>query len=66
MTMQFLAHLIVDSEKVKILVQETKTRRRLKLRLTGDLGVLLDEESAFLQENQSLFQSLKAGEVVSL
>jgi hypothetical protein len=64
--MQFTGFLIINEEKIKVLVQESKTARRLKVRSQGSYGAYLSDESTFLQENKGLFQELKSGKTISL
>lgn len=64
--MQFTAHVIVNNEKVKVLARPAKHHICLKLRTSGTDGQFLEDESIFLSEESEHFQSLKAGETISM
>jgi len=58
--------LIVNNQKVLILVWNKKYDRALKLRLTGMDGNFFEDESYFLSKNKEIFEKLLSGEVVDI
>ena len=64
--MQTHGYLIVNNQKVLILVRAKKYSRALKLRLTGTDGTFFEEESYFISKNKEIFEKLLSGEVIDL
>ena len=64
--MQTHGYLIVNNQKVLILVRNKKYGRALKLRLTGSDGNCFEDESIFLSENKELFEKLLSGKVINI
>lgn len=65
--MQGIGHILIDKEKIKILWRTNlKTYVAIKLRKSGQDGMLLTEESEYLRENQESLNKLKAGKVLYL
>ena len=64
--MQTHGYLIVNNQKVLILVQSKKYSRALKLRLTGTDGDFFEEESYFLSKNKEVFDRLLLGKVINI
>ena len=62
--MQTRGYLIVNNQKVLILVRNKKYGRALKLRLTGTDGNFFEDESYFLSKNKEIFEKLLSGEVI--
>ena len=64
--MQTHGYLIVDKQKVLVLVRDKKHSRTLKLRLSGLDGTFFKDESYFLTENEMIFNQLLAGRVIDI
>lgn len=64
--MQTHGYLMINNQKVLILVQNKKYSQALKLRLTGMDGNFFEDESCFMSQNQELFEKLLSGEVVNI
>ena len=64
--MQTLGYLMVNNQKVLVLVRSKKYSRIFKLRLTGKDGDFFDEESYFMSKNKEFFEKLLSGKVVDL
>jgi len=64
--MQTHGYLIVNNQKVLILVRNKKYGRALKLRLTGTDGNFFEDESYFISKNKEVFEKLLSGEVVDI
>ena len=64
--MQTHGYLIVNNQKVLILVRNKKYSRALKLRLTGTDGNFFEDESYFISRNKEVFEKLLLGEVVDM
>ena len=64
--MQIHGYLIINNQKVLILVRNKKYGRALKLRLTGADGNFFEEESYFLSRNKDTFKRLSSGKVIDI
>jgi hypothetical protein len=65
--MQKLSHIIVNGEKIKVLVrQKNYYSINMKIRNSGSDGDFLKAESEFLQENPNLLNDLKKGIIITL
>lgn len=64
--MQYIGHVIIDGQKVRVLVRESKTCRSLKIRKGGHDGQRLGDETFYLKESPEAAAQLKAGKVVKL
>ena len=65
--MQTIAHLEIEGKKIKVLVRLSSwkaTHVSLKLRKSGDDGVLLTDESAYLKDEPVKLSELLDGKVV--
>mgnify|MGYP001168639879 CR=1 FL=1 len=65
--MQTIAHLEIDGQKIKVLVRLSSwkaTHVTLKLRKSGEDGVLLSDESEYLKVDREKLDNLQAGKVV--
>lgn len=62
--MQFLGHVIINKQKIKVLVRTTKTYVSLKLRNSGNDEHFLADESTYLGQEPKQFELLKSGEVI--
>ena len=62
--MQFSGHVIINKQKIKVLVRTTKTYVSLKLRNSGDDGHFLADESIYLGQEPKQVELLKSGEVI--
>ena len=64
--MQTHGYLIVNKQKVLVLVRDKEYSRTLKLRLGGSDGTFFKDESYFLTENEMIFSQLLAGRVINI
>ncbi len=64
MGIQTTGHLLIDGQKILILVREKRYSRQLKIRLSGKDGNRFNDEEYYLQDNPSLLQDLLVGKVV--
>lgn len=64
--MQDAAHLLVHGEKILVLRRFMKHGVKLKLRISGQDGMFLEDESLFLEENLHRLDEIKAGKTVYL
>ena len=64
--MQTHGYLIVNKQKVLVLVRDKKYSCTLKLRLSGSDGTFFKDESYFLTENEMIFSQLLAGRVINI
>ena len=64
--MQTIGYMVVDDEKLKVLVRQAKYHRAFKLRKSGQDGTHFDEEEDYLNKNPRLVSKLKSGEVIHL
>lgn len=66
--MQFHGYLMINQEKILVLVRENRTTRSIQVRASGRPGTFLEDESTFLSfpENQDLVVGLKQGNVIHL
>jgi len=64
--MQTIGYMIVNGEKLKVLVRQAKYYRAFKLRTNGQNGTHFDEEEAFLNKNPEWVSKLKSGKVINL
>lgn len=62
--MQTHGYLLVNGEKIKVLVRPTAYGRAFKIRKTGQDGTLWNEESQHFTEYPELLEKLKSGKVV--
>jgi len=64
--MQTHGYLIVNKQKVLVLVRDKKYSRTLKLRLSGSDGTFFKDESYFLTGDEMIFNQLLAGRVINI
>ena len=64
--MQTIGHVIVNKQKVLVLVRDKKYSCTLKLRLSGSDGTFFKDESYFLTGNEMIFNQLLAGGVINI
>lgn len=64
--MQYTGYLLVNNEKIKVLIREGKTYRSLKVRQSGVDGNFLSDESDHLASYPSLIRELKNGSQISV
>lgn len=64
--MQAHGYLMIDDQKILILVRNKKYSRALKLRLTGKDGFFFEDESYFLSKNKEISDRLLSGEVINI
>ena len=64
--MQIHGHLIINNQKILVLVRHKKYGRALKIRLTGKDGNFFEDESYFLLKNKEVFDRLLSGEVIDI
>ena len=60
--MKISGHVLVNGEKVKVLLLTSRTSHCLKLRTSGKDGNLLEDESSWLTDDKEAFLRLKSGE----
>ncbi|GAH73647.1 unnamed protein product [marine sediment metagenome] len=64
--MQTHGYLIVNKQKILVLVRDKKYSRILKLRFSGTDGNFFEDESYFLTKNKNIFNKLLAEEVINI
>lgn len=64
--MQYTGYLLINNEKIKVLVREGKTYRSLKIRQSGVDSNFLSDESDYLASYPSLIRELKNGSQISV
>ena len=64
--MQYIGYLLINNEKIKVLVREAKTYRSLKIRKSGEDGNRLSDESDHLVDHPFLIRELKNGISITL
>jgi hypothetical protein len=66
--MQTTGHIIINREKIKVLVRLCSKREALllKIRETGKDGTFFQDESDFLSDNPAVLDELKNGRTISL
>jgi len=64
--MQTHGHLIINNQKILVLVRNKKYGCALKLRLTGKDGNFFEDESYFLSKNKERFDRLLSGDVINV
>jgi len=63
---QYIGYLLINKEKIKVLVKEGKTYRSLKIRETGSDGNFLQRESDLFSNYPSMIRELKMGRQISV
>lgn len=63
---QYIGYILINKEKIKVLVKEGKTYRSLKIREFGADGVFLANESDQLSSYPSVIRELKDGSQISV
>ena len=63
--MQTTGYLLIDGEKIKVLVRQAKYCRYLKLRKSGKDGWLFGDESIYLADEPKKVKRLKDGETIT-
>jgi hypothetical protein len=64
--MQYIGYLLINKEKIKVLVKEGQAYRSLKIRETGSDGNFLQRESDQLSNYPSVIRELKMGRQISV
>ena len=66
--MQTHGHLIIDNQKILVLVRHKKYGCAIKKRLTGTDGTFFEDESCFLslEENKEMLDELLVGVVIDV
>ena len=64
--MQTHGYLIVNKQKILVLVRDKKYSHILKLRFSGTDGNFFEDESYFLTKDKNIFNKLLAGEVINI
>jgi len=64
--MQTHGHLIIDNQKILVLVRNRKYGCALKLRHTGKDGNYFEDESCYLSQNKEMFDRLLSGKVINI
>lgn len=64
--MQQTGYVIIDGEKIKVLVRDKKYSRLLKIRLSGRDGREMTDEQEYLKDYPSLVTLLKGGASIDL
>ena len=64
--MQYIGYLLINDEKIKVLVKEEETYRSLKIRQSGADGDFLANESDQLSIYPSVIRELKNGSQISV
>ena len=65
-TMQTTGYLIINSEKILVLVRPTTYGRSFKIRKSGKDGARFDEEERYLKDHPILVDDLKRDFIVKL
>lgn len=64
--MQTHGYIIVENQKILVLVRNKKYSRVLKIRYTGVDGNFFEDESIYLSEDKKTFTRLLAGKVIDI
>lgn len=64
--MQTHGYIIVENQKILVLVRNKKYSRVLKIRYTGVDGNFFEDESICLSEDKKTFTRLLAGKVIDI
>lgn len=64
--MQTHGYLIIDNQKILILVRHKKYGCSLKKRLTGKDGNFFEDESCYLSQNKEMLDGLLLGKVINI
>jgi len=62
--MQQTGYVMVNDEKILVLIRVSRLYNYLKLRESGKDGVFMEDESNWLNERPDLVESLKDGNVI--